>query len=205
MKQYRAYAFDMDLTLLNTLETAIITYNAAFSAAGVKFNEEEVVRHLSIPLRDSYAEIKNPKGVYNDFLNAFVETSRETFLDKSKFYDDALEVLDKLYKDGYKLGIVTNRDMLVIESVLNKAGIRHYFSSIVTVDRVTKLKPDAEPVNLCLKELGVNKDEMVFIGDAKNDWMSAVNAGVDFIAIERYDNCKYDAKVKVHSLLDILK
>jgi len=204
MKQYKAYAFDLDLTLLNTLETSLQAYKAAFKAFNQDFDKKDVVRHLAIPLIDSFKEVNNQDKPYEVFLNAFVDTARRTFLEGSFFYEDALVYLKKLYDDGYKLGIVTNRDLLVVEAALNKAGIRHYFSSIITNEKVSKLKPNPEPINKCLEELGVTKEEMVYFGDAKNDWMSACNAGVDFITVERYDNCKYDAKERINSFEELL-
>ena len=56
-----------------------------------------------------------------------------------------------------------------------------------------------------LKECECNKEDMVYIGDAKNDYLSACNAGIDFIAVERYNNCHFDAKIKIADLKELLK
>ena len=203
MKNYKTYAFDMDLTLLDTIETSNKAYKAALEKVGGVFDKDKVVYMLSTPLTTTYSEIENPTQPYEVFLNEFVEVARDTFLNGSHFYDDALRIIETLYKEGKTLAIVTNRDSRVVIEVLKKAGIFHCFKSIITCDKVTNLKPDPEPILKCLEETESSKEEFVYIGDAKNDWMAACNAGVDFIACERYDNCKFGAKTKVHSLLDI--
>jgi len=203
MKNYKTYAFDMDLTLLDTIETSNAAYKASIEKVGGVFDKDKVVYMLSTPLTTTYEEIDNPNQPYEVFLKEFVDVARETFLDGSHFYDDASKIIETLYKEDKTLAIVTNRDSKVVKEVLTKAGILHYFKSIITCDKVKNLKPNAEPILKCLEETGSTKEDFVYIGDAKNDWMSACNAGVDFIACERYDNCKFDAKIKVHSLLDI--
>ena len=205
MKDYKTYAFDMDLTLLDTLETSTIAYRAAIELMNCVFEPSKVVYMLSTPLTTTYDELENPTKPYKDFLDEFVRVARETFLSGSHFYKDSLEVLKLLYSEGKTLAIVTNRDSRVVIDILKQEGILHYFSSIITCDKVKNLKPNPEPILKCLEETNTCKEDFVYIGDAKNDWMSACNAGVDFIAIERYNNCQFDAKTKVHSLLDIKK
>ena len=77
-------------------------------------------------------------------------------------------------------------------------------SSIVTCDRVKKLKPDAEPILKCIEELNVNTNNACYIGDAYNDMCAASSAGVDFIAIERYNNCAFNTEMKVRDLTEII-
>ncbi len=204
MKDYKLYAFDLDLTLLDTIETSKIAYKAAFAAIGKTFDEGDVVRQLSISLQESFVEFNDPALSYQDYFDTFIDTARKTFLDHSHFYSDVFDVIKVLKAKGRTLAIITNRDGMVVELSLQKAGLLNYFSSIITSTNCHVLKPKPDPIYACLKETGVSKNDFVYFGDAKNDWMAAKNAGVDFVAVERYSNCKFPAEAKIHSLKEIL-
>jgi len=203
MKRYKAYIFDMDLTLLNTLVSANKAYKAGFQAIGISYDESTVTHHLSIPLTGSYDECINPTGDFETFRTAFVNVADQTLVNDSFFYEDSLRLINRLVKLGAKLGVVTNRDYNNVCKILEKAGIRQYFETIVTSDRVKELKPSKEPILLALKELGVTNKEAVYIGDAKNDYLAATNASVDFISIERYNNCNFNPPIVVKSFDEI--
>lgn len=200
MKKHSLIAFDMDLTILDTLETSKAAYRHAFESIGKTFDDETVVHNLSLPLADTFANIGDSTLDYKTFFDAFISKAAETFLDGSCFYDDAIETIKRLKTNGKTLAIVTNRPMPVVLMALNKAGLSSYFSSIITSDKIAKLKPNPDPIYMCLEETGFKKEDMVYIGDAKNDWMAAVNAGVDFIAVERYNNCAFPADQKIGNL-----
>ena len=58
MKKYKAYIFDMDLTLLDTITSAKKSYTAAFKEIGITFDVNTVTHHLAIPLTSSYKEFE---------------------------------------------------------------------------------------------------------------------------------------------------
>lgn len=205
MKEYKAYIFDMDLTLLDTITSAKKSYIAAFKVVGIDFDESTVTHHLAIPLTSSYKEFeKEAKGPYNLFLETFKKAANETFAVDSKIYDDALELIKHLLTKNVKLGIVTNREIRNVLDILKGTEIGNVFDSIITCDVVTNLKPDPEPIIKCLEQLNLNSDEVVYIGDAKNDYLASKNANVDFICIERYNNCDFSCENIIHSLKEII-
>lgn len=204
MKDYKAYIFDMDLTLLNTLESAFLSYSKGYEAVGLKFDEKTLTHHLSIPLTSTYEEMGENKGKFEDFYEAFKQTSRETFL-MSKIYDDALIYIKYLYNKGKKIGIVTNRESRNVFAITDREGITNLFTSVVTSDRLSILKPNPDPILKALQELDVNPDEAIYFGDAKNDYIASKSANVDFICIERYHNCDFECDVIINSFDELIK
>ena len=205
MKKYKAYIFDMDLTLLDTITSAKKSYTAAFKEIGITFDVTTVTHHLAIPLTSSYKEFeKEAKGPYSLFLETFKRVANETFAVDSKIYTDALDLIKHLLTKNVKLGIVTNREIKNVLDILRGTEIENVFNSIITCDVVTNLKPDPEPINKCLEQLKLNCDEVVYIGDAKNDYLASKNANVDFICVERYNNCNFTCENKINSLKEII-
>lgn len=204
MKDYKLIAFDLDLTLLDTLETSKQAYRHAFKSIGKTFDDETVVHNLSLPLSETFAEFNDQTIEYKTFFDAFISKARETFQDGSHFYDDAVKAIKHFKNAGKTLAIITNRPLPVVMLCLEKAGLTSYFTSFVTSDKITKLKPNPDPIYMCLDETGFDKEDMVYFGDAKNDWLAATSAGVDFVAVERYDNCNYPSDLKIHSFLEII-
>lgn len=206
MKEYKAYIFDMDLTLLNTIISATKSYDLAFKKIGIKFDKSTVTHHLSIPLTASYDEFKNEaKGSFKMFFDEFKKITNETLSVDSTIYDDAIVLISHLLKKGVKLAIVTNRESKNVKDILKGSKIENVFDSIITCDCVSNLKPDPEPINKCLEQLKLKSNEALYIGDAKNDYLAAKNANVDFVCISRYNNCDFDCEIKVHSLMELIK
>ncbi|MDD6302093.1 MAG: HAD-IA family hydrolase [Bacillales bacterium] len=205
MKEYEFYIFDMDLTLLNTLKTAELSYTAAFKALGLEFDKNSIVHHLSISLEETFKELNNPSFSYEIFFTSFQKKAIETMVEYSHIYEDGLNVIRKLKEKGKTLGIVTNRDQKVVYAVLEHAHIKDLFSTIITFNDVKNLKPDPEPILTCIKRANFDVKNSVYIGDAKNDYIASNKAGIDFIAIERYNNCTFSCPTIIHSLEELIK
>jgi HAD superfamily hydrolase (TIGR01549 family) len=204
MKKYQAYIFDMDLTLLDTTKSAFLAYKGAFEAIGYHdLTNDDIPHHLSIPLKDSYLEIKNPTNDYQTFKDTFQKISLENIFTSSTIYPDALRLINALKKENKILGIVTNRDLYTVENILKNNHLENYFTSIITCEKVTQLKPSKEPIIKCLEELNIPNDQACYIGDAKNDYLASVNAQVDFICVERYHNCNFECPLVIHSMDEI--
>ena len=205
MKDYKAYIFDMDLTLLNTLISSKKSYEYAYKKMGLVFDEFSLTHHLSISLSETYYELDNPCGTREQFIEYFRECAAETFAEDSFFYEDGIALIQELKKKGKIIGIVTNREYENVMNMISKdQRMQGVVSSIITCDKVKFLKPDPEPIKKCLEELHLEPSEAVYIGDAKNDMVASERANVDFICVERYNNCTFECETIVHDLREII-
>ena len=77
-------------------------------------------------------------------------------------------------------------------------------------DDTSKHKPDPELLLLCMERLGLNKEDVIYIGDAYSDLLASRNAGIDFAfakwgSVESKDMSDSDYILeKVEDLLRIL-
>lgn len=184
--KYKAIIFDLDGTLL---DTSVDLANA------VNF----VLKKYSLPLRSKsditaftgngiYELVKKSIGqnIENDEFNRMMDDFKEYYAlhstDNTKPYDGIYEILAELNKLGYKLGIVSNK----IDSA-TKALCERYFDKYIQIavgDTPGVLKkPQSGTLDLALKDLGVSREECVYIGDSEVDVLTAKNAAMGLIVV----------------------
>jgi len=93
----------------------------------------------------------------------------------------AAEMLKKLKKDGKKVGIVTMKLAEFAQSLCEDLKIAKYIDVIIGGEDVEHGKPHPEGLLKAMKQLGVKKEETVFVGDSLYDAEAAKEAGIDFI------------------------
>ena len=172
--KYKAYIFDFDLTIADTIEVSVKNYTEAFAAVGVKFDAREVARHLGIPLEHSYDEFQGVATAdMTTFLNAF-RASADAAFHEVTLYPDVERCFKSLHQSGAKTAIVTTRYRDAVMKVLDKyPKTLSTIDAIVTGDDVERRKPHPDPILKCLDLLAVFPKDAVYLGDAENDRIAA--------------------------------
>lgn len=205
LSKYALYIFDFDLTLADTRKTAELAYKSAFEACGAYYDKNKLFDFLSESLEMTYSKILHPKISVQKFIHIFDEKIHEYIQSTTIIYKDAIDFIEKLFAQGKKLAIVTNKDRESIKMILGKYRLSDAFSSSVCAEDVVNKKPHKEPIINCLRETNNLPEESVYFGDALNDFICAQNAGVDFIYVDRYEQGLFFEKavVKIKSFNDI--
>jgi phosphoglycolate phosphatase len=99
------------------------------------------------------------------------------------FFPGVPEALKQLKSMGFKLGVLSlkQRDLLLCS--LEKYGLDGFFDVVAGCEEMPVLKPAPEALWYVQAQLGVNNDELLYIGDSLVDQKTAVSAGVDFGAM----------------------
>ena len=186
MKKYETVVFDLDGTLLNTLEDLADATNYALRTMQMPERTIGEVRafvgngvrrlmELSVP-----GGFDNPK--FEETFAVFKKYYGEHCNDKTRAYDGVVPVLRKLKEKGYALAIVSNKIDFAVKE-LNDL----YFKGIVPVaigeKEGIRRKPAPDTVFEALKELGKTKEEAVYVGDSDVDIETAKNAGMPCISV----------------------
>lgn len=186
MKKYTTVVFDMDGTVLNTLDDLTESVNYALSKFDMPLKTKKEVRsflgngnlrlmQLSVPNGNDNAKFEE---VYDCFKEYYVVHCN----DKSKPYDGILELMKDLENKGYKMAIVSNKyDEAVKE--LNSKYFAKYVSVAVGDREGKKKKPAPDLVEVALEELGSSKAESIYIGDSEVDMATAKNSNLDCITV----------------------
>ena len=178
--------FDMDGTVLNTLDDLTDAVNYVFSQFNLPPRSQEDYRKffgngIGYAMKCAAPE-GTPDSLFDKMIPIFREYYDEHCLDKTRPYDGILELMKALKDKGYKMAIVSNKiDSAVKE--LNERFFSEYVSVAIGEKPGIKRKPAADTVIAALNELGSSRDEAVYVGDSEVDLQTARNSGLPCIAV----------------------
>lgn len=185
--------FDFDGTLVNTNNIIIASWQATYEHyLGHRKPVSEVEATFGETLVHTIAE-KIPGAPVNevvDYYRAYQDAHRDE--DLVYVFDGIRELVDELRAGGYRIGVATSRTTYSFWNYMKQFGMENDIDEVVTMDDVTRHKPDPESVNVCLAKLsGLTVDELtqevkreaIMIGDTKFDIGCANNAGVDSVLV----------------------
>lgn len=187
-KHYDTVIFDMDGTLLNTLEDLTDSVNAAMRTFGRPERTLEEIRQFvgngvlklmerSVPEGREAADFEE---IYEWFKDYYSKHSEE----KTRPYDGIPELVRNLKDKGYKMAIVSNK---FHDAVCHLS--RLYFGDLLPVSigeneaAGIRKKPAPDTVLSALKALGSEPENSVYVGDSEVDYATAVNSGLDCILV----------------------
>jgi len=118
---------------------------------------------------------------------------------KDMVMEDGLIDLLTFLKPVYHIAMATNRSNSIPE-VLSYFKLQNFFDLVVSSLDVANPKPDPECIIKIIEFFRVTKEDVVYIGDSKLDELTAINAGVKFIA---YKNPSLHADFHAGSLYEV--
>ena len=183
----KAVIWDLDGTLLNTLDDLAASTNAALMQCGLPQRTTDEVRrfvgngvHKLIERAVPEDGENHPK--FQQVLDAFIAHYGAHSKDTTAPYDGIIDALDTLAQQGVKLAIVSNKVDFAVKQLS-----RDYFGSrmlsAVGDDPSRRKKPAPDSVLEAMRQLGVGTEETVYVGDSDVDVMTAHNAGIPCIGV----------------------
>ena len=182
----KAVIWDLDGTLLNTLDDLAASVNAALAMNGMPLRSTEEVRAFvgngirNLMIRAVPGGEVNPAfdKALEDFIRHYGAHSR----DRTRPYDGILEMLDKLSAAGVKHAIVSNKIDFAVKA-LSRAYFGERMCAAIGDDPSRARKPAPDSVFAAMREMGVTAQETVYVGESDVDVLTARNAGVPCVAV----------------------
>ncbi len=184
--KYELAIFDLDGTILNTLDDLADSLNHVLSQHGFPQHTADEVRMMvgngilnlikrALPNNTEQATVE---AVYADF-NAYYKLHSA---DKTKPYNGITDMLEQLKANGVKLAVVSNKADYAVQDLCKKyfGGI---FDAVAGEKSGVPKKPAPDSVNSILSKLGTERKKSVYIGDSDVDLQTAANAEMDCIAV----------------------
>lgn len=178
--------FDMDGTVLNTIEDLTVSMNHALAEFNMPERTVEEFRSFFGSGARVAMERAVPAGTPSETIDRMMPVFKEHYdvhcLDRTRPYDGIPELMRQLQNRGCKMAIVSNK----IDSAVKELNER-FFSGLINVaigERPgIKRKPAPDTVFEALKELGSSKSDAVYVGDSEVDFETAENAGIPCISV----------------------
>lgn len=175
----RGVVFDQDGTLINTFIPALRAYSVA-TGREITLAELEPVAHLGAA-RNLVSALLGREAtdadddLFHDALAAEVAGIEP--------YEGIVALLTGLRGAGLATGLATNSDARSAAVVLGAHGLADLLDTVVTVDQVGGVpKPDPGSILLAVDNLGLEPEDVLFVGDSNADMLGARAAGVRAVA-----------------------
>lgn len=180
----RGLLFDLDGTLVDTLDDLTDSMNYGLSALGFPEHSPEVCREMIGHGLAVFAErALGPAGAgqRERLLEVMAAHYRGNCLNRTRVYEGLGDVVNLFYEKGIRLGVLTNKNQQPAEMI-----VRHYFGAdifdpIVGYAAGRAAKPDPGGVFEILDVWGMRPDEVILVGDSEADAETAARANVRFI------------------------
>ena len=185
--KYDLIIFDMDGTLLNTLEDLKNSLNYVLQQAGYQTRTlEEVRTFVGNGIRKTIeralpSDIEEEK--IDELFSLFMDYYAIHNTDNTKPYNGVIDLLKELKHLGYKTAVVSNKQDSAVKSLCKKFFTGLFDVEIGEKENIAK-KPDPDEVNEVLKILNIDRTKSIYIGDSEVDIQTAQNSKMKSIIVD---------------------
>lgn len=182
----KAIIFDMDGTVLNTLDDIMIAANHALKTKGLKEKSLDDIRQAVgngafklieriVPKSYSLEESRSLFRIYQDYYdqNSQVHTHP---------YEGIMDLLHQLKGLGLKLAVVSNKFEHLVQ-LLNQDFFENIFDYAIGEVKGIPIKPAPDMIYKALDLLQISKEEALFVGDSEVDMDTATNARIISVGV----------------------
>ena len=191
--RYNTVIFDLDGTLLNTLDDLRDSLNEVLISKGYAPKSlEEVRRFVGNGVRNLIRmsiPVECNDEVVTQVMEEFKDNYKHNMQNKTRPYNGIMELLLDLYRYNYKIAIVSNKYDAAVKELA-----RTYFGNLIPVaigeTSEIKRKPAPDSIYTAVKELGSELSSTVLVGDSETDVRTAKNAGIPCIGVTWGFRCR---------------
>ncbi len=186
MPRYTVAVFDMDGTILNTLDDMTVACNYTLDKMKMPERTIDEIRMFvgnGIPkLIERIAPEGTDEATLKEMLDIFMPFYSAHSMDKTGPYPGINELLKKLKDNGIKLACVSNKADAAMRHLCD-CFFNGLFDDAEGERAGVNKKPAPDMVWAALDKMGASKADAVYIGDSNVDYETAVNSGLDCISV----------------------
>ncbi|MCD7866982.1 MAG: HAD-IA family hydrolase [Clostridiales bacterium] len=183
---YKLAIFDLDGTILDTLDDLADSLNCALRCSALpERTRDEVRRFVGNGIRKLIERAVPPDtapDVVEKVFADFTEHYRLHCSDKTKPYAGIPETLSALRKAGIRTAVVSNKADYAVQ-ILCEQYFHGMFDIAVGEKAGVRKKPMPDSVNTVLEQLQIRRTDAIYIGDSEVDIQTAKNADMDCLLV----------------------
>lgn len=183
--------FDLDGTLVSSMEDLVATLNAVLKKAGHGTVPQDKVANMvgmgakvllqrGLDYLDIAWSDETIIPLYEDFLDYYAANIAV----HTRPFDGVIPALQRFRADGWKLAVCTNKTERLTLPLLAALNMTDHFDAVVGGDTFAVSKPHAEPVLGAIQRAGGTLEGSIMIGDSVTDINAARAAGIPVVAVD---------------------
>ena len=179
--------FDLDGTLLDSLPDISDCLNKTLEKFGYKTHDRSSVMQFIGHGARNLVKYALPNGTCDEEIDRLLKYYNEIYTNsgspKTKLFDGVKEIVKTLASRGYKMAILTNKPQMTTDAIFNEYMSDMPIDLVIGQREGVKIKPDPTVTNSILEKFGVEKQNAYFVGDGETDVLTAINAGINGVAV----------------------
>ena len=179
---YKAAVFDLDGTLVNSLDDLADSANATLRAHSFPMHEVEAYRYFvgdgtrKLMERILPQEHAADTTFVEQFMSEYKDCYARNLLQKTKPYDGIMEMLEELRRRSIPMAVCTNKHQSAAEMIVKTLFPHRIFQEIIGDQEGLPRKPDPQKVLRIMRNFGVTGEQTAYFGDTDVDMDTARNA-----------------------------
>ena len=212
--KYKGIIFDLDGTLVNSLEDISDAMNSVLKALNYPIHNYDTYQYfigsgLRNLVSEALPESNNSIDEIETCFESMVKGYRETCTIKTKPYDGIIELLDNLVSRNIKLAVFSNKADELTKKIVADI-FPNYFSNVVGLSIESLKKPNPFEAIAISEKWNLKPEEIIFIGDSDIDMQTAVNANMFPVGVtwgyRTEEELKASgAKMVIHNPLELIQ
>lgn len=186
---YKAYIFDLDGTLADTITSIAYSANRTLEFFGYKPQKEEDYRLFTgdgapVLIERALKAAGDIEGKdYDKVFEKFTEYFKEDSVYEVKLYPGIRETLNEIKKRGYKIAVLSNKPQENTLDVIEFLFGNDYFDYVKGHTLDIPKKPNPKGAILVARELGIQQNECIFVGDTNTDIKTGNSANMYTVGV----------------------
>ena len=179
--KFKGVIFDLDGTLVNSLEDIADSMNNVLQSYGFPSHELQAYKHfigngIINLVREALPKASKEEEQIRCF-DLMMEDYRNNCTNKTQLYDGIAELLNELATRKLKLAVLSNKIDDLTKKVVKRLLPNWNFEVVIGVSAEIPRKPNPLGVLLICKQLGISAENLIYVGDTGVDMQAANSAG----------------------------
>lgn len=180
---YKAVIFDLDGTLLNTLEDIAFAVNRVLAKRGFPIHDLDKYRYFVgegalVLITRALPEEDRNKDLIQDVIKDFREDYYQNWAIRTRPYEGIPELLDGLTKKGIGMAVLSNKPHEMAQRCVIRFFSGWDFKRVLGQRDAVQLKPHPGGAIEIAKGLNISPEAFIYVGDTAIDMQTARSAGM---------------------------
>lgn len=181
LNDIQAIAFDLDGTLVDSVPGLALAAQRMLDDLSLPTVSNEQVKNwvgngVDVLLERILKSVNGSESVFEHAKQLFNRHYDDVIDQGTQLFPHVISTLASLKQNQYPMALVTNKPKQFLPALLKSLQLEPYFSLVLGGGDVIKLKPHPAPLYQVMATFGLYHDQLLFVGDSKNDICAAKNA-----------------------------